>query len=187
MLEKSDMIWKSYMFILKKGTLKFLFNSCLDTLPTQTNLLQRGKSASDLCKLCLQAGTELQGRRQETTNHILNGCKIALHQKRYTWRHNNLIKYKTGLIDIDRFLMYADIPLETNIKNANAQKMSKYEHFNTDITTRDVSVYPFEISSRGYISPSNQTNPVLVSKQCVKIYQALLYCHHTTFLENEKH
>ena len=78
MLEKSDMIWKSYMFNLKKGTLKFLFNSCLDTLPTQTNLLQRGKSASDLCKLCLQAGTELQGRRQETTNHILNGCKRVL-------------------------------------------------------------------------------------------------------------
>ena len=64
MLEKFDMIWKSYMF-----NLKFLLNSCLDTLPT------------DLCKLCLQAGVELQGRRQETTNHILNGCKVALHQK----------------------------------------------------------------------------------------------------------
>ena len=86
------MIWKSYMFnlILKKGTLKFLLNSCLDTLPT------------DLCKLCLQAGVELRGRRQETTNHILNGCKVALHQKRYNWRHNNLIEYITGLIDIDR-------------------------------------------------------------------------------------
>ena len=74
MLEKSDMIWKSYMFNLKKGTLKFLLNSCLDTLPTQTNLLQWGKSASDLCKLCLQASAELQGRRQETTKNILNGC-----------------------------------------------------------------------------------------------------------------
>ena len=84
MLEKSDMIWKSYMFNLKKGTLKFLFNSCLDTLSTQTNLLQWGISASDLCKLCLQAGTELQGRRQETTNHILIGCKVALFKKRYT-------------------------------------------------------------------------------------------------------
>ena len=207
MLEKSDMIWKSYMFNLKKGTLKFLLNSCLDTLPTQTNLLQWGKSASDLCKLCLQAGAELQGRRQETTNHILNGCKVALHQKRYTWRHNNLIKYITGLIDIDRFLMYADIPsktlpgggtvpphllvtaqkpdlvimdrieekmdifeltvpLETNIKNANTQKMNKYEHFITDITTRDVSVHPFEIGSRGYISPSNKANLKKLHKFC---------------------
>ena len=49
MLEKSDIIWKSYMFNMKKGTPKFY--SCLDTLPTQTNLLQWGKSASDLCKL----------------------------------------------------------------------------------------------------------------------------------------
>ena len=70
------------------------------------------------------------------------------------------------------------VPLETNIKNANAQKMNRYEHFITDITTRNVSVHPLEIS------PSN---PVLVLKQCAKIYQALQYCHHTTFLENEKH
>ena len=99
---------------------------------------------------------------------------------------------KPDLVIIDRMEEKMDIfeltvPLETNNKNANALKMNKYEHFITDKTTRDVSVHPFEISSRGYISPSNQTNPVLVSKQCVKIYQALLYCHHTTFLENKKH
>jgi len=112
-----------------------------------------------------------------------------------------LLNIFTGLIDIDRFLIYADIPshtlpgggtvpppphllvtalkpdlviidrmeekmdifeltvpLETNIKNANAQKRNNYEHFITDITTRDVSVHPFEIDSRGYISPSNKGN-----------------------------
>ena len=51
--------------------------------------------------------------------------------------------------------------------------MNKYEHFITDITTRDVSVHTFEIGSRGYISPSNKAN-LNVSK-------------HTKFLENEKH
>ena len=30
------------------------------------------------------------------------------------------------------------VPLEKNIKDANTQKMNKYEHFITDITTRDV-------------------------------------------------
>ena len=40
----------------------------------------------------------MQGRRQETIEPILNGCKVALLQKRYTWRHNNLIKYITGFI-----------------------------------------------------------------------------------------
>ena len=43
------------------------------------------------------------------------------------------------------------VPLETNIQNANTQKikMNMYEDFITDITTKDVSVHSFEISSRG--------------------------------------
>ena len=55
---------------------------------TEFRLETQGKSALDLCKLCLQAGAELQHRRQ-TTNHILflNGYKV-----RYTWSHNNLIE-----------------------------------------------------------------------------------------------
>ena len=44
--------------------------------------------------------------------------------------------------------------------------MSKYEHFITDITTRDVSVYPFEIGSRGYISPLNKANLKKLHKFC---------------------
>ena len=40
---------------------------------TEFRLETQGKSALDLCKLCLQAGAELQ----ETTNHILIGCKVA--------------------------------------------------------------------------------------------------------------
>ena len=50
------------------------------------------------------------------------------------------------------------VQLETNILNANTLKMNKYEHFITDITTRDVSVDPFEIASKGYISPLNKAN-----------------------------
>ena len=58
---------------------------------------------------------------------------------------------KPDLVIIDRMEEKMDIfeltvPLDTNIKNANTQKMNKYEHFITDITTRDVSV-PFEIGS----------------------------------------
>ena len=35
--EKEDIVWKSYMFHLKQGTLKFLLNSAIDTLPTAAN------------------------------------------------------------------------------------------------------------------------------------------------------
>ena len=64
---------------------------------------------------------------------------------------------KPDLVIIDRMDEKMDIfeltvPLEKNIKNANTQKMNKYEHFITDITTRNVSVHPFEIGSRGYLN-----------------------------------
>ena len=88
------------------------------------------------------------------------------------------------------------VPLETTTKNSNAQNMNKYEHFITDTTTRDVSVHPFEIGSRGYISPSNKANlkklhkfckPSVSFKAMCKNLSSLAVPHHTTFLENEKH
>ena len=47
---------------------------------------------------------------------------------------------KPDLVIIDRMEEKMDIfeltaPVETNIKNANAQKMNKYAHFISDITT----------------------------------------------------
>ena len=67
--EHQDVIWKSYMYNLKRGTLKFLLNASLDTLPTAANLLKWNKSSSDQCKLC---------KARETTLHILNNCPISL-------------------------------------------------------------------------------------------------------------
>ena len=108
---------------------------------------------------------------------------------------------KPDLLFIDRMEEKIDffeltVPLETNIKNANTQKMNKYKHFITDITTRDVSVHPFEISSRGYISPSNKVNLKKLHKYCkpsvsfkamCENLSSFTSCCHTTFLENEKH
>ena len=88
------------------------------------------------------------------------------------------------------------VPLETNIKNANTQKMNNYEHFITNITIlgmclftlwksaqEDISHHQIKQIQRNCISSAN---PVFASKQCAKIFQALQCCHHTTFLENEK-
>ena len=44
--------------------------------------------------------------------------------------------------------------------------MNKYQHFITDITPRDVSVHPFEIGSRGYISLPNKANLKRLHKFC---------------------
>jgi hypothetical protein len=98
--EKQDLLWKSSMFQLKAGTLKFMINASIDTLPTPANLRRWKYSSSDRCKLCGNKGT---------TNHILNCCKIMLDTHRYTWRHNNLVNYIVTNVD-KKFTVYSDLP-----------------------------------------------------------------------------
>jgi hypothetical protein len=99
--EKEDVVWKSYMFNMKAGTLKFLLNASIDTLPTAANLKRWKKSPSDLCKLC---------RGRQTTHHVLNCCPTALNSGRFTWRHDTLLKYIVLSVDTSRFQVYSDLP-----------------------------------------------------------------------------
>ena len=99
--EKVDLVWKSSMFQLKSGTLKFMLNACIDTLPTPANLKRWKYGASDKCKLCGNKGT---------TNHILNCCAVMLKTDRYTWRHNNLINFIVTNVDKSKFKVYSDLP-----------------------------------------------------------------------------
>ena len=57
--EKEDAVWKSYMYNLKAGTLKFLLNATIDTLPTAANLKRWKKTSSDLSEH-LSVGVEAQ-------------------------------------------------------------------------------------------------------------------------------
>ena len=54
-----DASWKSFLYALPKGTMKFILNSCINTLPTRANLRLWGKISCDKCPLC---------GRKETTN-----------------------------------------------------------------------------------------------------------------------
>ena len=63
MAEKVDFTWKSFIYDLKAGTLMFLVNAVIDTLPTSANLKRWNKSQSYKCKPC-------KGR--QTTAHCLN-------------------------------------------------------------------------------------------------------------------
>ena len=42
-LEKTNATWQSFIYNLPKGTMKFVLNSSIDTLPTKVNLKQWGK------------------------------------------------------------------------------------------------------------------------------------------------
>ena len=99
--EEGDLIWKSYLYDLKAGTMKFLLNASIDTLPTAANLKRWKKSSSDKCKLC---------KNRQTTNHCLNICKISLDSGRFTWRHNNVINYIVQSLDTSKYTIHSDIP-----------------------------------------------------------------------------
>jgi hypothetical protein len=50
--ESEGITWKSYMWNLPRGVLKFAPNASIDTLPTFTNLKRWGQRASVNCHLC---------------------------------------------------------------------------------------------------------------------------------------
>ena len=89
-LESKSTMWKSIMYNLPYRVAKFLANALSDTLNTNTNLSRWGKMISNKCNRC--------GNR-ETLLHVLNACQNALEDGRFTWRHNNLLHYLTGLIE----------------------------------------------------------------------------------------
>ena len=98
--EEQDLTWKYFAYGLKKGTLKFVLNATLDTLPTKANLLKWKKCTSDKCKLC---------GAKETLLHVLSGCPVSLRQSRYTWRHDGIVNYIASTIDTSKYTIYADI------------------------------------------------------------------------------
>ena len=82
--ESTDLAWKSSMYNLPKGVLSFAARAAIDVLPTPDNLCQWGKHSHDNCTLCNSKGTQ---------HHILNFCQVSLEQGRYTFRHNNILRY----------------------------------------------------------------------------------------------
>ena len=64
------------------------------------NLKLWNKSVSDQCLLC---------KNRDSTLHTLNGCKTALDQGRYTYRHDNILNFIVSRIDKNLYKVYSDI------------------------------------------------------------------------------
>ena len=62
---------------------QFTIKAIYDLLPTPQNKNLWFRTDQHSCHLCGAMGT---------LNHILTGCKVALVQGRYTWRHNNVLR-----------------------------------------------------------------------------------------------
>ena len=82
MEERGCVTWRSYLWDVPQGVLKFAMNAGINTLPTFDNLKRWGKRVNDRCPFC--------GNIQ-TLAHVLSLCNSALDQGRYTWRHDSVL------------------------------------------------------------------------------------------------
>ena len=98
-LEQTDATWQGYVYNLPRGTMKFLLNSTIDTLPTKVNLKLWGKVSNDKCRCC----------SRQTLNHILNCCGPSLRDGRYTFRHDNVLSYIDKCLNKQKYTCYVDL------------------------------------------------------------------------------
>ena len=83
-LEESTPVWKRLMVGLPAGQLSFLTMASIDSLPTPTSLAHWNMRISPSCPLCNQPTC--------TAKHVLSCCPTALHQGRFTWRHDRALR-----------------------------------------------------------------------------------------------
>ena len=80
----SDLSWRRLIHGLDDGELRFNLRALTNTFSTPDNLRRWGQSEVD-------PACPLWGR-PATLRHILNSCSVALHQGRYTWRHDSVLQ-----------------------------------------------------------------------------------------------
>jgi hypothetical protein len=105
--ESEGITWKSYMWNLPRGVLKFALNASIDTLPTYTNLKRWRKRASVNCHLC---GNTVK----QTLFQVLVHCNNTMEQGRMTWRHDCVLKHivgwlKSALKSLSTIEVYCDL------------------------------------------------------------------------------
>ena len=104
--EQNNVTWQSIIYNLPKGTMQFIINASIDTLPTNANLKRWGKRSTAKCTQC---------QSRETIHHVLNNCEHKL--DRYKWRHDNILYFITNLAKylakledkMSNFQIYADL------------------------------------------------------------------------------
>ena len=104
MEEENCISWKSYLWDIPQGVLKFAINAGINTLPTFDNLKRWGKRDNDRCPFCGNCQTLL---------HVLSNCNVSLDQGRYTWRHDSVLRTIINLISPrlkTGFTLYSDMP-----------------------------------------------------------------------------
>ena len=90
--EAFDLSWKSLLYKHSPALIKFVLNASINWVRTPDLLKIWGLRKTCFCCLC--------GAKQCTLHHILANCQYALKDKRYTWRHDSVLKvFQTTLTE----------------------------------------------------------------------------------------
>ena len=178
LLKQSDVDaeWKSYIYGINKGAMKFIINSSINTLPTASNLKQWGKRTSNKCHFCDGV---------ETTQHILNGCKTFLDEGRYTWRHDNILHYLYAILkdeDIEDIEVYADLPNKQapgggTIPPDIVVTAERPDLVIVNKSTKEVQIYELTVPFDNRIQAAHELKIEKYSPLCTDIFQAGWICH----------
>ena len=79
---KNDLSWKT-LLAMPSSLISFCLGATFDTLPSPSNL--------KLWRLITESSCFLCGKSICTSAHILGACKIALHQGRFSFRHDKVL------------------------------------------------------------------------------------------------
>ena len=82
--EPFDLSWKSLLYKHSPSLVKFVLHASINWVRTPDLLKIWGLRKTCFCCLC--------GAEQCTLHHILANCQYALKNKRYTWRHDSVLK-----------------------------------------------------------------------------------------------
>ena len=79
----TDLSWHS-MFKMGDSMIGFMLSAVYGTLLTPALVSKWSEDEDGMCKLCTISSGTIQ--------HILSGCKVALGQGRYRWRHDKVLR-----------------------------------------------------------------------------------------------
>ena len=80
-----DLTWQRPIHTWSDAELRFALQAITDRAPTATNLRRWDVSTSEVDPACIMCG------KPASLRHVLNGCPVALHQGRCTWRHTSVL------------------------------------------------------------------------------------------------
>ncbi|KAI2659831.1 Mannonate dehydratase [Labeo rohita] len=105
-LPKGKITWPE-LWTLEPFCISFLLRAVYDTLPTPTNLHRWGMRGDSLCSLYGSRGT---------LAHILAGCKTALSQGRYRWRHDKVLSALADILEQERRKKHQTHVVQTSLR-----------------------------------------------------------------------